>query len=66
MACSNIRYGAGVTQEVGMDFANMKATKVGVYTDKTVAQLPAMKVGLDRSSIHYEEVSVNSKMCGKP
>ena len=47
MACSNIRYGYGVTQEVGMDFANMKAKKVGVYTDKNVAQLPAMKVAID-------------------
>jgi len=47
MACSNIRYGNGVTQEVGMDFANMKAKKVGVYTDKNVAQLPAMKVAID-------------------
>jgi len=40
MACSNIRYGVGVTQEVGMDLANMKAKKVGVYTDKTVGGLP--------------------------
>ena len=30
-----------------MDFANMKAKKVGVYTDKNVAQLPAMKVAID-------------------
>ena len=37
MACSNIRYGPGVTQEVGMDLANMGAKKVGVYTDKNLA-----------------------------
>ena len=47
MACSNIRYGPGVTQEVGMDLANLKAKKVGVYTDKTVATLPAMKTTLE-------------------
>jgi len=47
MACSNIRYGVGVTQEVGMDLANMKAKKVGVYTDKTVGGLPAMKTTLE-------------------
>ena len=47
MACSNIRYGAGVTQEVGMDLANLKVQKVGVYTDKTVATLPAMKTTLE-------------------
>ncbi len=30
MACSNIRYGPGVTREVGMDLANMKAKKVSI------------------------------------
>ncbi len=30
MACSNIRYGPGVTREVGMDLANMKAKKVWI------------------------------------
>jgi hypothetical protein len=30
-------------QEVGMDFANRKARKVGVFTDKTVAQLLPMQ-----------------------
>ena len=47
MACSNIRYGPGVTAEVGMDLANMKVKKVGVYTDKVVATLPAMKTTLE-------------------
>jgi hypothetical protein len=37
MACSNIRYGPGVTQEVGMDLINMGAKNVGVYTDKNLA-----------------------------
>ena len=36
MACSNIRYGPGVTQEVGMDLANMRSKKVGVFTDKNL------------------------------
>ena len=57
MACSNIRYGYGVTQEVGMDFANMKAKKVGVYTDKNVAQLPALKVAVDsltKAGVNFE------------
>src|SRR5258708_5160864 len=30
IAASNLRFGAGVTREVGMDFANGKATKVCV------------------------------------
>jgi hydroxyacid-oxoacid transhydrogenase len=37
IAASNIRFGEGVTREVGMDFANMGAKKVGVYSDKTCA-----------------------------
>ena len=37
MACSNIRYGPGVTQEVGMDLANLGAKNVGVYTDKNLS-----------------------------
>ena len=55
MACSNIRYGPGVSQEVGMDLANMCVKKVGVYTDKNLAELPAMKVVLD--SLHKSDIS---------
>lgn len=47
MACSNIRYGPGVTAEVGMDLANMKAKHVGVYTDKNLAKLSPMKATLE-------------------
>jgi len=39
VAASNLRFGAGVTREVGMDFANMKATKVGVLTDPNISKL---------------------------
>ncbi|KAK0541844.1 hypothetical protein OC861_006899 [Tilletia horrida] len=39
LAASSIRYGEGVTREVGMDFKNMKATKVGVFTDSSVRKL---------------------------
>ena len=47
MACSNIRYGPGVTAEVGMDLANMNVKHVGVFTDKNLANLPPMKATLD-------------------
>jgi hydroxyacid-oxoacid transhydrogenase len=47
MACSTIRYGVGVTQEVGMDFANMKAKKVCVMTDSNLSKLPVVKTTLD-------------------
>jgi len=57
MAASNIRYGPGVTKEVGMDFKNFGAKKVMVVTDGTVQKLDAMKQvieGLDREGINYE------------
>ena len=47
MACSNIRYGAGVTAEVGMDLINLKAKHVGVYTDKNLIELGPMKATLE-------------------
>ncbi|KAL7267861.1 hypothetical protein RUND412_009536 [Rhizina undulata] len=57
MAASSIRFGPGATREVGMDFANMKAKKVLVITDRTIAKLPPMKVAieaLEREGIKYE------------
>lgn len=43
MAASSIRFGPGVTREVGMDLSNMGVRKVAVVTDKTVDQLQAMR-----------------------
>lgn len=57
MAASSIRYGPGVTQEVGMDFANMGAKRVCVVTDSTVRQLTAVKQveeALSHEGIKYE------------
>jgi len=57
MACSNIRFGEGVTKEVGMDFANMKAKKLAVVTDKNIAKTPTMKMVLDslaQSKVNFE------------
>ncbi|KAJ6485017.1 alcohol dehydrogenase [Mycena vitilis] len=46
VAASNLRFGDGVTAEVGMDLSNMKARKVGVFTDENVAKLAPMKTTL--------------------
>lgn len=43
VAASNLRFGDGVTAEVGMDLKNMNARKVGVFTDPNVAKLRPMK-----------------------
>lgn len=57
MASSSIRFGPGVTKEVGMDFANMGAKRVCVVTDSTVRNLLAMKQveeALSREGIEYD------------
>jgi hydroxyacid-oxoacid transhydrogenase len=57
MACSTIRYGPGVTREIGMDLVNMKAKKVCVMTDTNIAKLPPLKTALDsltREGVKFE------------
>lgn len=54
------RYGEGVTREVGMDFVNSGARKVGVFTDKTVNGLLPMKQAiesLEDNGVKYEVFS---------
>ncbi|XP_051552790.1 hydroxyacid-oxoacid transhydrogenase, mitochondrial isoform X2 [Myxocyprinus asiaticus] len=47
MACSNIRFGAGVTREIGMDLQNMGARNVCLMTDRNLLQLPPVAAVLD-------------------
>jgi len=47
MAVSNIRFGAGVTGEVGMDLAELGATRVLVLTDPVVRKLPPVQTVMD-------------------
>ena len=55
MACSNIRYGPGATQEVGMDLNNLGAKRVCLMTDANLAKLPPMKATLE--SLHKHNVN---------
>lgn len=54
MATSSIRYGPGVSREVGMDLADMGVEHVMVLTDPNVARLPA--VGAVLESLDDEKV----------
>ncbi|XP_021000950.2 hydroxyacid-oxoacid transhydrogenase, mitochondrial isoform X1 [Parasteatoda tepidariorum] len=47
MACSSVRYGPGVTQELGMDLQNMNAKRVLVMTDSNLGSLPPMSQAMD-------------------
>ena len=42
MATANIRFGSGVTAEIGMDLADLGAKRVLVFTDRRLAGLPVM------------------------
>ncbi len=57
MAAASIRFGNGVTQEVGMDFKNMGAKRVCVVTDETVDKLTAMdqvREALTRENVNFK------------
>ncbi|VVC95515.1 probable hydroxyacid-oxoacid transhydrogenase, mitochondrial [Leptidea sinapis] len=45
--CSTVRYGLGVTKEVGLDLLNLGAKNVCVMTDPNVVSLSPMKAVLD-------------------
>lgn len=47
MASSTIRYGKGVTKEIGMDIVNLKAKNVCVMTDPYLAKLAPVKTTVD-------------------
>lgn len=47
MAASNIRYGPGVTKEVGMDFKNLGIDRVALFTDATLLNLQPVKTAIE-------------------
>uniref|UniRef100_A0AAY4AP19 Hydroxyacid-oxoacid transhydrogenase, mitochondrial n=1 Tax=Denticeps clupeoides TaxID=299321 RepID=A0AAY4AP19_9TELE len=47
MASANIRYGEGVTREIGMDLHNMGAQNVCLMTDTNLSGLPPVRAVLD-------------------
>jgi hydroxyacid-oxoacid transhydrogenase len=52
MAVSSVRFGVGVTREVGMDLADMGATLVMVVTDPNVAKLQPARTVLESLEHH--------------
>ncbi len=56
MAASSIRFGPGVTREVGMDLADLGARKVLVITDPVLADMPPVQTvleSLDSAGINF-------------
>ena len=53
MSASNIRYGPGVTKEVGFDFKNMKSKKVLLLTDPNLMPLPPVQQAMESLDKEY-------------
>lgn len=64
MACSTVRYGPRVTQEIGQDVGILGAKKILVMTDKTLAPMRPVSAVLDSLTQHkvdfvvYDDVRV--------
>jgi hydroxyacid-oxoacid transhydrogenase len=57
MAASNLRYGPGVTREIGMDLQELGAKRVLVVTDARLADLPpvqAVRESIERENVEYD------------
>ncbi len=66
MAAASVRYGPGVTREVGMDLADWGARRILVVTDPNVGQLPPVAAVLESLSREKLEFSVFDRVGVEP
>ncbi|MFM2125983.1 MAG: NAD-dependent methanol dehydrogenase, partial [Acidobacteriota bacterium] len=66
MAVSSVRFGSGVTREVGMDLADLGARRVLVITDPVIAKLRPMQVVLESLHENGIEATVYSSVRVEP
>jgi hydroxyacid-oxoacid transhydrogenase len=66
MAASNVRFGAGVTREIGMDLSDIGARRVLVLTDPTVARLPAAATVLESLEANGVAVTLYDRVRVEP
>jgi hydroxyacid-oxoacid transhydrogenase len=55
---SSVRFGAGVTREVGADLADLSAKQVLVITDSTLRRLPPVQTVLESLEDHHIEFAL--------
>ncbi|XP_062413880.1 hydroxyacid-oxoacid transhydrogenase, mitochondrial [Pungitius pungitius] len=66
MASSNIRYGEGVSREIGMDLQNLGARNVCLMTDKNLSRLPPVQDVLESLSSHGVKFKVYDSVRVEP
>ncbi|XP_060553536.1 hydroxyacid-oxoacid transhydrogenase, mitochondrial-like isoform X3 [Ruditapes philippinarum] len=66
MACSNIRYGAGSTREVGMDCKNMGAKNVMVVTDSRLSKMKPVQTVIESLSSQGVPFKLYDKVAVEP
>jgi hydroxyacid-oxoacid transhydrogenase len=66
MAASAVRFGVGVTREVGMDLAELGARLVLVVTDSTLSRLPPVHTVLESLESNHVPYAVYDKVRVEP
>ena len=57
MACSTVRFGPGVIQELGLDLKNLNCSNVALFTDERIRKLKSFEKvlrGLESQKVKYE------------
>lgn len=66
MACSTVRYGVGVTKELGMDMQNFGSKNVCLMTDSNLINLPPVKTAMDSLIKYGIQTTVYDKVRVEP
>ncbi|KAG7205519.1 hypothetical protein KM043_007499 [Ampulex compressa] len=66
MACSTVRYGVGVTRELGMDIQTMGAKKTCLMTDPNLVNLAPVKAAMDSLAKHGVNFEVYDRVRVEP
>lgn len=66
MACSTVRYGIGVTKELGMDLQNFGVKKTCLMTDSNLVNLSPVKSALDSLTKYGINFDVYDKVRVEP
>jgi len=66
MATANIRFGPGVTREIGMDLADMNARRVMVLADRNMARLPPVATVLESLATEKIEFALFDRVRVEP